>query len=217
MGSESGEDLRVLVVEDDRRTREGLAALIGGTEGFRCVGSYGSIEETVARSPESAPDVVLLDIGLPGVSGSEGIERVLQKHPETVVLMLTVFEDEERIFESLCNGASGYLLKKTPPARLLEAIGEADAGGAPMSPEVAAKVVRLFRTVAPRQSLDVDLTPRETELLDRLAEGHTYRSAAGELGVSINTVRNYVRSVYEKLHVHSKSEAVSTALRAGLI
>ena len=177
----------------------------------------GSLEEALHALPSRHPDVVLLDIKLPGVWGSEGVGEVLGRFPGCRVLMLTAFEDEGRILESLCNGASGYILKNTPPARLLEYLREAASGGAPMSPEVAAKVVALFRTVAPPRRLDCQLTAQETRLLALLADGHGYQSAAAELGVTINTVRTHVRSVYEKLHVHSKSAAVTKALRAGLI
>ena len=131
--------------------------------------------------------------------------------------MLTVYAEEDKVFESICNGASGYLLKETPPAKLLEAISETHRGGAPMSPEIARKVVSLFRTVRPPDRVDHDLTPQETGLLRLLSEGHGYESAGANLNVSVNTVRNYVRSVYAKLHVHSKSEAVTKALRRGIL
>ena len=131
--------------------------------------------------------------------------------------MLSVYADEDLVFKSLCNGACGYLLKKTPPARLLEAIREAVGGGSPMSPEIARKVVRLFQKTGPPAQLDCDLTPREIKLLRLLAEGNSYQFAADEMHVSINTVRNYIRSIYDKLHVHSKSAAVAKALKAGLI
>jgi len=165
----------------------------------------------------SRPDVILLDVNLPGMPGSEGVVPLRERFGDPVVLMLTVFEDEDRIFRSLCNGASGYILKKTPLARLLELVGEAMAGGAPMSPEIAAKVVRLFTTFAPRPKVGPALTPAERQLLALLAEGHSYQQAATTLEVTVNTVRNHVRAIYDKLQVHSKSEAVSEALRAGLI
>jgi len=141
----SPEPLRVAIVEDDVTTRDGLAALIEGTPGYRCVGRYGSVEELLRKPLDRAANVVLLDINLPGVSGAEGVRLVRERWPPTDVLMLTVYADENKIFESICNGAVGYLLKKTPPARLLDAIREAATGGAPMSPEIARKVVTLFR------------------------------------------------------------------------
>jgi DNA-binding NarL/FixJ family response regulator len=149
--------------------------------------------------------------------GSEGVKLFQERCASTQVMMLTVYAEQDRVFESICNGACGYLLKKTPPARLLEAIREAYEGGAPMSPEIARKVVTLFRRAAPPAESDRQLTPQETRLLGLLAEGYSYQNAAHRMNVSVNTVRNYIRSVYEKLHVHSKSEAVSKALRQHLI
>jgi DNA-binding NarL/FixJ family response regulator len=209
--------VRVAIVDDDALTREGLQALINGTPGFRCVGTVGSVSEALREFGRATPDVVLLDVNMPGTSGPEGAATFRLRFPDMQILMLSVYGDEGRVFESICNGACGYLLKKTPPAKLLEAIREASEGGAPMSPEIARKVVTLFqRTRRPRQD-DHDLTDREVRLLALLAEGCGYQSAADRLGISINTVRNHVRSVYEKLHVHSKSEAVSKAIRSGIL
>jgi DNA-binding NarL/FixJ family response regulator len=212
--------LRVAVIEDDRQTREGLRLLIDGTPGFRCVGTFHTAEDAL-RAPVTAADrqadVVLLDVHLPGMNGTEAVPRLRERWPDTLILMLTVFAEDETVFTSLCRGASGYLLKKTAPARLLEAIREASDGGAPMSPEVARKVIRMFREYQPREALDVDLTPTELRLLQLLAEGYSYRAAGDRLHVSINTIRGYIRTIYDKLHVHSKSEAVSKALKAGLI
>ncbi len=209
--------LAVALVEDDRRFRGVLQMLIESTPGFELAFAAGSVEEALRIAAIHQPRVILLDIHLPGMSGIEGVEPIRGRFPDAVVLMLTVFEDEDRIFEALCNGANGYLLKKTAPARLLEYVREAATGGAPMSPEIAAKVVRLFAQLPKKVALAEHLTPQETAFLKLLAEGHSYASAADELGVSVNTVRNYVRSIYDKLHVHSKSEAVSKAMRAGLI
>lgn len=209
--------LAVALVEDDRRFRGVLQMLMEGTPGFELGFAAGSVEEALRIAPLKPPRVILLDIHLPGLSGIEGVGLIRERFPEAVVLMLTVFEDEDRIFEALCNGAGGYLLKKTPPARLLEYVSEAATGGAPMSPEIAAKVVRLFAQLPKKVVIEEHLTPQETSFLKLLAEGHSYASSARELGVSVNTVRNYVRSIYDKLHVHSKSEAVSKAMRAGLI
>ena len=209
--------LAVSVVEDDRGTREGLAALIGGTPGFRCVGAYASVEEALARVAAAVPDVLLLDIHLPGMAGSEGVRHRRDKYPHTQVLMLTVFADEERIFESLCNGACGYLLKKTPPARLLEAITEARDGGSPMSPDIARKVVGALQKSSPLEKPDQSLTPHETRIVRMLAEGDSYQDVGDRLGITVNTVRNYIRRIYEKLQVHTKSQAVSKALRGRLI
>lgn len=209
--------IRVAVVEDDVMTREGLRLLIDGTEGFVCVAAFRSAEHALAARPEHPPDVLLLDIHLPGMSGTTAVPRFRERWPDAVILMLTVFSEEDKIFASLCEGASGYLLKKTPPGRLLESIREAYEGGAPMSPEIARKVIRMFREFRPAGERDLPLTPHEVRLLQLFADGHSYQAAAERLNVSINTVRNYIRSIYEKLHVHSKSEAVTKALRARMI
>jgi len=211
--------VRVAVVEDDRPTREGLRLLIDGTPGFSCVATFQTAEEAL-RAPitaERRADVALLDVHLPGMTGTDAVPKLRERWPDTLILMLTVFAEDETVFASLCRGASGYLLKKTAPARLLEAIREARDGGAPMSPEIARKVIRMFRDFQPRQPLEADLTPTEQRLLQLLAEGYSYRAAGEALHVSINTIRGYIRTIYEKLHVHSKSAAVSKALKAGLI
>jgi DNA-binding NarL/FixJ family response regulator len=208
--------IEVALVEDDPALADGLRFLIDGTEGFACAHVFGSVE-TALRDLRQPPNVLLLDVHLPGMLGSEGVRLIRDRFPATEVIMLTVYSEEDRVFESICNGACGYLLKKTPPAQLLQAIAEASQGGAPMSPEIARKVVTLFRTVRPPGPVDHDLTPQETRLLRLLSEGHSYESAGANLNVSVNTVRNYVRSVYHKLHVHSKSEAVSKALRRGIL
>ena len=212
---ESG-TLRVAIVEDDRTTRDALAALIDGTPGYRSVGRYQSVEEAL-RAHDGAADVILLDINLPGMSGALGVRLFRERWPTASVLMLTVFADQDKVFESICNGAVGYLLKKTPAARLLEAIREAATGGAPMSPEIARKVVALFRKTIDAEPLIEPLTGQELRLLQLLADGLSYQAAGERLDISVNTVRSYIRNVYDKLHVHSKSEAVSKALRRGLI
>jgi len=209
--------LKVGIIEDQPKIREGLRTLIDGTEGYRCVGCFGSMEQALAKVDHELPDVVLVDIGLPGMSGIEGTRRIKNLYPGVAVLMLTVYDDDRRIFDALCAGACGYLLKKTPPARLLESLKEVVGGGAPMSPEVARRVVALFREVRPPERADYQLTPHEIRILTLLVEGHNYKTAAAELHVSINTIRFHMRSIYEKLQVHSKSEAVSKALRGRII
>jgi DNA-binding NarL/FixJ family response regulator len=211
------DELPIAIVEDDRTTREGLAALIDGTPGYRCVGRYASVEEALRAMRQPHPRVLLLDVNLPGVPGSEGVRLLKERFPATEVLMLSVYAEQDRVFESICNGAVGYLLKKTPPAKLLDAISEAATGGAPMSPEIARKVVTLFRRTTRVEPDSEPLTPQEARLLQALADGHSYQVAGAQLGISVNTVRSYIRNVYDKLHVHSKSEAVSKALRRGLI
>ncbi len=216
-GELSGDPIRVVIVEDDRATREGLSLLIDGTPGYRSVGKYRSVEETLSSPAREAPDVLLLDIRLPGMPGSEGIGPLKAKYPSVQILMLTINADEDIVFESICNGACGYLLKNTAPAKLLEAISETHRGGAPMSPEIARKVVTLFQKTGPPEKLDEQLTPQEMRLLKLLVEGHTYQGAADLLKISVHTARNYIRNIYDKLHVHSKSEAVCKALRSRII
>jgi DNA-binding NarL/FixJ family response regulator len=207
----------VMIVEDQRDIREGLARLIDRATGFRCVARYRSMEEALASRPIDPPAVALLDIGLPGVSGIAGIEPLKRRYPNVLVLMITVHDDDERIFEAMCAGACGYLLKKTPPDTLVESLREVVAGGAPMSPEVARRVVELFRKFQPPARVDYHLTPHELRLLGMLVDGHNYKTAAAELGVSVHAVSFHIRHVYEKLRVHSKSEAVARALRDRLL
>jgi DNA-binding NarL/FixJ family response regulator len=209
--------VKVAIIEDRREIREGLATLIEMTDGFRCTGRFGSVEEALAGIGREVPDVLLSDIGLPGMDGIEGVRILKQRHPDMLVLMLSVYDDDERVFDALCAGATGYLLKKTPPARLIESLNEVVQGGAPMSPEVARRVITLFRDFRPPKRADYDLTPHETRLLKLLVEGHNYKTAAFELNVSVNTVSFHLKKIYEKLQVHSKSEAVAKALRDHLI
>jgi DNA-binding NarL/FixJ family response regulator len=209
--------ISVAVIEDQREVREGVAVLINGTEGYRCVGEYRSMEEALAKLAKQAPDAILIDIGLPGMSGIDGIRVLKERFPTLTLIAFTVYDDDENIFEALCAGASGYLLKTTAPARLLEGLREVVSGGAPMSPEVARKVIKLFREVRPSRRTAHQLTPQETEIVKLLVEGHSYKTAAAELGISLNTVSFHLRNVYTKLQVHSKSEAVSKALRAGIV
>jgi DNA-binding NarL/FixJ family response regulator len=202
----------VAIIEDERDIRECLTFLVNGTDGYTCTGSYRSMEEALDKIGRQLPSIVLSDIGLPGMDGIEGIRILRERHPDLLILMLTVYDDDERIFDAMCAGASGYLLKKTPPAKLLESLKEAVGGGAPMSPEVARRVITLFRTIRPPDRADYHLTPHETRLLKLFVEGHIYKTAAVELGVSVNTVNFHVRSIYGKLQVHTRSEAVAKAL-----
>lgn len=217
-GSTAGrETLGIALVEDDQRAREVLVYLLEATRNFRVVGHWSTAEPLLKHDPGDPPDLLLLDIQLPGMSGLEALAPLRERFPDMTVLILTVFEDEEKIFEALCRGAHGYLLKNTAPEQLIEFIQEADAGGSPMSPEIARKVVKLFRQLAPPPPAEHDLSPRQVELLALLAEGHSYQSAAREMNVSINTVRAYIRIIYQKLHVHSRSAAVAEALRSRVI
>jgi DNA-binding NarL/FixJ family response regulator len=209
--------ITVVNIDDQREIRDGLAVLIDATHGYRCVGRFRSMEEALAGIGPTAPDVALVDIGLPGMSGIEGIKLLKQRYPNITPLVLTVYGDDNRIFAALCAGACGYLLKKTPPARLLESVREAVDGGSPMSPEVARRVITLFREIRPPENADYELTPHETRLLRMMVEGHNYKSAAKEFGVTTHAVSFHMRRIYEKLQVHSKSEAVAIALKNRLV
>ncbi|HEV8169716.1 MAG TPA: response regulator transcription factor [Pyrinomonadaceae bacterium] len=208
--------IKVAIVEDLRDIREGLAQLINATPGFRCTGVYASMEEVIEKIPQNLPDLVLSDIGLPGMDGISGIAILKARFPELLILMLTVYDDNERIFDALCAGACGYLLKKTPWPKLVDALKEAVEGGSPMSPEVARRVINLFREIKPPKEASYELTPHEVRLLRMLVEGHSYKTAANELKVSVNTIKFHLRHIYNKLQVHTKSEAVAKALRHGL-
>jgi Response regulator containing a CheY-like receiver domain and an HTH DNA-binding domain len=210
-------EIKVAIIEDHREFRDYLTALIGGTEGFRCTGSYGSVEMALSRIGGALPDIVLTDIGLPGMNGIEGIRILKERYPQLLLLVQTIHEDDDRIFEALCAGASGYILKKTQPSRLIEGLRDAARGGAPMSPEIASRVIRLFKQIRPPERVDYQLTPHETRLLKLLVEGHNYKTAAAELGVTTSTINFHLQKIYEKLQVHSKTEAVAKALRNRLI
>lgn len=209
--------IKVAIIEDRQEIREGLATLIQFTENYSCVGRFHSMEEALQQIGAHTPDVALVDIGLPGMSGIEGIEILKSRYPQLLILVLTVYDDDERIFRAMCAGACGYLLKKTPPGRLLDSISEAVAGGAPMSPEVARRVVTLFRKFAPPKNVDYQLTAHEIRLLKLLVEGYNFKTVAAKLGVSVNTIAFHMRNIYDKLQVHSKSEAVAKALRQGIV
>ena len=192
--------------------REGLAVLINGTAGFQCrrLSHDGRRADGIAGSSH---DVILTDIGLPGMDGIEGTRILRERFPDVPILALSVYDDDTNVFNAICAGASGYLLKNTAPARLLESLKEVADGGAPMSPEVARRVVKLFREFRPPERASYHLTPQETELLKLMVEGHHYKTAAHEMGISINTVSFHLKHIYEKLQVHSKTEAVAKALR----
>ena len=213
----SGTPLRVVIIEDVREVREGLKMLINGTPGFMSVSSYRTMEDALRGINLDRPEVILTDIGLPGMNGIEGTRILRGRFPDVPIVALTVYDDDEQIFAILCAGASGYLLKNTPPARLLESLQEVVDGGAPMSPEVARRVVKLFREFRPAERGTCGLTSQETELLKLLVEGHHYKTAANEMGISTNTVSFHLKNIYSKLQVHSKSEAVAKALRQHLI
>jgi DNA-binding NarL/FixJ family response regulator len=206
--------IRVSIVDDEADLRENIAGYVDAAKGFRCVSVHSSAEEALAHLPKEKPDVVLMDINLGGMSGIECVLHLKPLMRETQVVMLTVFEDTEKIFSALAAGASGYLLKRMPPEKLLEAIREVHEGGSPMSAPIARKVVQSLQTRRP-PGVDetAELSPREREVLDGLAEGQAYKQIAEKLNVSIHTVRNYIRRIYEKLHVRTSAEAVAKYLR----
>jgi DNA-binding NarL/FixJ family response regulator len=207
----------VAIIEDQRETREGLSFLINSTDRFECHHVYASMETALAGIGVNPPRVALVDIGLPGMSGIDGVKILRERYPSVSPVLLTVYKDDDRIFQAICAGACGYLLKKTAPSRLLEAVREIAEGGAVMSPEVAIRVVELFRKTQMPEQPSARLSPQEMRLLKLLTEGHQNKTAAAELGISVHTVSFHLRSIYDKLHVHSRSEAVAHALRAGLI
>jgi DNA-binding NarL/FixJ family response regulator len=209
--------LRVAVIEDERELRDGLKALIDLTPDLASAGCYRTMEEALRLVPGSGVDLVLTDIGLPQMDGIEGTRRLRESFPDLPIIVFTVHGEDDKIFRALCAGANGYLLKDTPPSRIVEAMKETAAGGAPMSPDVARRVVSLFRKFTPPESADYRLTSQETQILKLLADGHHYKTAARELGISSNTVSFHLKNIYEKLQVHSKTEAVAKALREGLV
>lgn len=212
--------ITVAVVEDNSELRDGLTQLIQGTPGYKCVGAFSSCEQmlgSLKSLKDQAPRVILMDIGLPGMSGIEGVQRVKSQLPTTDVLMLTVYEDEKRIFDSICAGASGYLLKKTPPARILEAIQELNDGGAPMTATIARKVLFAFQQGVPSGSADYLLSDREKEVLAGLVKGLSYKLIADQCSISIDTVRSHIRHIYEKLQVNSKAQAITLAMKNRLV
>lgn len=200
--------IKVAVVEDDDEIRANLGHRIGSNPAFRLLRSYGDAETALADLPRHKPDVVLMDINLPGMDGIECVRELKAKMPKTQFVMLTVYEDSNRLFKSLVAGASGYLLKRTPPAKLAIAIREAHQGGSPMTPQIARQVVQYFQQAREPGPEVQRLTPRETQVLQQLARGFRYKEIVDNLGISAGTLHSYISSIYEKLHVHSRTEAV---------
>ena len=200
--------IKVSIVEDNRGTRESLSELLGRSPALSFVGAYPSGEEALRRLPGEPPDVVLMDINLPHMNGIECVAQLKRQMPNTQVLMLTTYEESDLIFDSLRKGASGYLLKNMPPAELIQAIEQVHAGGAPMSMQIARKVVSHFQQIKKPESDVEKLTGREQQILSLLAKGYFYKEIADQLGISLSTVRAHLHAVYEKLHVQSRTEAV---------
>lgn len=206
------EEIRVAIVEDRDDVRQGLAFLVEGAEGFRCTGAYADAESALAELERAEPDVVLMDIGLPGMSGIDAVPLIRERKPRTQVMMLTVYEDESRVFDSLRAGATGYVLKKTPPAQLLEWIAVLHQGGSPMSSQIARRVVEVFQRAPARPDPTSELTAREREILELLVRGFRYREIGKQLFISLDTVRTHIRHIYEKMQVRSRTEATARYL-----
>lgn len=205
--------INVSIVEDNDQLRGTLARVISRAEGFRCLSHYPNAEEALQALPTDRPDVVLMDINLPGMNGVECVRRLKQVAPTTQVVMLTVYEDTENIFNALAAGASGYLLKRTKSAELLEAIRDVQRGGSPMTTHIARKVVQSFQQTSPSTQPTENLSAREQEVLDCLSQGFLYKEIAEKLGISYETVHTYIRRIYEKLQVRTRTEAVAKFLR----
>jgi len=205
---------QVSIVEDNEQLRGTLARVLNRAEGFKCVSHYGSAEDALKSLPVDKPDVVLMDINLPGMNGVECVRQLKQVLPAVQVIMLTAYEDTENIFNSLAAGASGYLLKRSKSSEIIEAIHDVRSGGSPMTTHIARKVVQSFqqRAVMPLAP-DEELSPREQEVLNCLAQGLMYKEISDKLGIGFETVRTYIRRIYEKLHVRTRTEAVAKALR----
>jgi DNA-binding NarL/FixJ family response regulator len=211
--------ITVAIVEDNDTIREGLAALINGTAGYKCVGSFRDCESFLAKLSLLDINVVLMDIALPGMNGIEGVKEAKKIKPDTDILMLTIYEDSEKVFDALCAGACGYLVKKTPPSKLLDAIKEVYDGGSPMSSQIARQVIIAFKESKDLKDdkPEFELSGREKEVINLLASGNNYQQIAEQLYISVDTVRHHIKNIYKKLHVHSQSEAVAKAIRKKII
>jgi DNA-binding NarL/FixJ family response regulator len=200
--------IKVSMVEDDSRIRESLLGILEGVAGFHCLKTYSSGEDALAGVPLQRPDILLMDINLPGMSGIECVARLKQKLPDLPIVMLTVFEDSDKVFKALEAGACGYLVKRLPPQDLLEALRQVQSGGAPMTGRVARMVVQSFQRMGASKKETENLTPRELEILELLAKGDLCKEIADKLGLSLRTVHTHLKNIYEKLHVRSRTQAV---------
>lgn len=207
--------IHVGIIEDNNTLRASLANLINGTDGLQCVLSLGNLQNIVSELNKAKPDIILMDIGLPNISGIEGVRTIKDNFTNIEILMFTVFEDDDKIFEAIKSGASGYILKKASPEEIIDAIRTLHYGGAPMSASIARKVIMSFQNRPSSVKEDYQLTARENEILHSLIEGLSYKKLAEKYFISISTVRTHIRHVYEKLHVNSKAEAVAKALKNG--
>jgi DNA-binding NarL/FixJ family response regulator len=212
-----GVAIAVSIVEDNADYRMGLAGLLRSSPSMTVMGEYGTAEDFFDAAPGAVPDVVLMDLQLPGMSGIEAIRRLRERLPRVGAVVLSVHDDGEHVFQAVCAGAIGYLTKPVTPSDLIESVEAAFGGGTPMSPQIARQVLEMFRTYAPPQQADYNLTEREVAVLERLVDGDGCKDIAQALFISVYTVRAHLRNIYDKLHVHSKSQAVSKALRERLL
>jgi DNA-binding NarL/FixJ family response regulator len=209
--------IRLLIYEDNPQLREGLTMLIDGTDGFDVMASFKNCNNVVEQVEAFDPDVILMDIDMPGINGLEGLKLIRKNNQKAKVLMLTVFDDNKNVFEALKNGANGYILKKTPPNKLLEYIQEASTGGAPMTASIATQVLQMFSQLHGQSKDPYNLSDREKEVLQLLVNGYSYKMIASEMFIAIDTVRSHIKKIYEKLQVNSKSEAVAKAFKDKLV
>ena len=210
--------IRVAIFEDNRSLREGLYQLINGSHEFQCVGAFANCNDIVKDIHQTNPDVILMDIEMPGLSGIDAVKIAKEKFPDVTILMDTIFDDNDKIFQSICNGAEGYILKSTSPVQILSAIKEIYEGGAPMTPSIASKVLKMFKKQSSHDAKNgFDLTEREKEILKCLVEGMSYKLIADRCFISLDTVSGHIKSIYKKLQVHSKSEAVVKAIKKNIV
>ena len=209
--------IKVLIYEDNPQLRDTLSILLNGTDGYDLVGAFANCSDIIADVEVLKPDVILMDINMPEMDGIEGLKKLRTKNNDAKVLMLTVFDDNQNVFESIKNGANGYILKKTQPAKLLEYINEAQTGGAPMTSSIATQVLKMFSAQNRTNNEDYDLSEREKAVLQLLVEGYSYKLIASELFIAIDTVRSHIKKIYDKLHVNSKSEAVAKAIKSKVV
>ena len=209
--------IRVIIFDDNSSLLAGLFQLINGSGGFECVGAFKDCRNVLNDIEKTRPDVVLMDIQMPGVNGIEAVRLIREKYPDLKILMQTIFEEDEKIFDSIYSGASGYILKTTSAGRILDFIKETYEGGAPMSPSVAIKVLKMVAEQRAPKGNNFNLSSREKEILSCLVNGMSYKLIADTCFISIDTVRGHIRSIYEKLHVHSKSEAVAMAIKKRIV
>lgn len=211
-------NIKVAIFEDNNRLLKGLQQLVDGTNGYRCVGAFPNCNDLLNNMEECKPDVVLMDIQMPGMNGIEAVRVIKENFPDVKILMETIFEEDEKIFASICNGAEGYILKNAAPAFLLQSIRELYDGGAPMTPSIAARVLRMFKgTGSAPEGEHIDLTTREREVLGMLVDGMSYKMIAAKCFISTDTVNGHIKNIYKKLHVHSKGEAVAKAIKGKIV